>query len=105
MSYKCLQLPVDAFLQGPRHVVHPPKEDVTDKDPPVPNTAPVVHRRVIHDLVGRIWTVYEAALTYDRRGTLSLVFESNDIVRRVRNFPPDWSALSHEELLALSETS
>ena len=81
-----------------------PKVDVTDNDPPVPDTAPV-RRRVLLDFDGRTWTVYEAALTYDRRGTLSLVFESTEIVRRVRTFPADWHALSHAELIALSETS
>jgi hypothetical protein len=47
--------------------------------------------------------VYELPpLTYDRRSTTSLVFESDNFIRRVRDFPADWRKLSDDELLALS---
>jgi hypothetical protein len=39
---------------------------------------------------------------YDRRGGTSLIFESTDIVRRVRNFPADWTELSDPALYELS---
>ena len=49
------------------------------------------------------WLVYELpALPFDRRNTPSLVFESKDVVRRVRNYPADWRTLSEDELFALS---
>ena len=49
------------------------------------------------------WLVYELPPgNYDRRETPSLVFESEGIVRRVRDYPADWRTLSDENLLALS---
>lgn len=58
-------------------------------------------RRILVDSV--TWLVYELPpLTYDRRSTTSLVFESDNFIRRVRDFPADWRKLSDDELLALS---
>lgn len=58
-------------------------------------------RRMMSD--GTLWLVYELpALPFDRRTTPSLVFENENIVRRVRNYPPDWRSLADEELFALS---
>ena len=52
------------------------------------------------------WRVYElSAASYDRRGGNTLVFESDTVVRRVRNFPETWRALSAPELLRLSWTA
>lgn len=49
------------------------------------------------------WLVYELPPgSYDRRATPSLVFDSDGIVRRVREYPPDWRTLSDENLFALS---
>lgn len=49
------------------------------------------------------WLVYELRpLPLDRRGSSSLVFESDDTIRRVRNFPMNWRELSDEALMALS---
>lgn len=49
------------------------------------------------------WLVYELPPSYlDRRRTPSLVFESEATVRRVRNYPATWRALSDAELIALS---
>lgn len=48
------------------------------------------------------WTVYEHAIVYDRRATVTLVFESIELIRRVRTFPPDWRHLSDEALFSLS---
>jgi hypothetical protein len=60
-------------------------------------------RRVLLDAEGRKWTVFESTLPYDRRGTCTLVFESVDVMRRVRDFPPDWFERSDDALLALSD--
>jgi hypothetical protein len=52
---------------------------------------------------GASWLVYELpALPFDRRSTPSLVFENENTVHRVRNYPLDWRLLSDEELFALS---
>ena len=48
------------------------------------------------------WRVYEQASVYDRRGHPDLVFESDDVIRRVREFPANWRDLSDAELLAIS---
>ena len=58
-------------------------------------------RQIIVD--GVLWLVYELpAMPFDRRSSTSLVFESDQAVRRVRDFPSDWRSLSDDELLALS---
>jgi hypothetical protein len=50
-----------------------------------------------------LWRVYELGpAAYDRRGANTLVFESDGVIRRVRNYPKDWRELSVEELFALS---
>ena len=51
-----------------------------------------------------MWRVFELVMSYDRRGP-SLVFETDGVVRRVRNYPADWRSLPDDELLALSERS
>jgi hypothetical protein len=52
---------------------------------------------------GVTWLVYELPpATFDRRGTSSLVFESEGAVRRVRDYPADWRNLSNEALYPLS---
>ena len=49
------------------------------------------------------WLVYELPpRVFDRRASPSLVFESDDTVRRVRGFPAKWRALSDDELVALN---
>ena len=51
---------------------------------------------------GVVWLVYELSPTpSDRRSGPSLVFESDDAIRRVRTFPSDWRTLSDEALYAL----
>jgi hypothetical protein len=50
---------------------------------------------------GERWHVYElGGAQYDRRS--SLVFESVQSIRRVRNYPGDWRLLSDADLFALS---
>lgn len=58
-------------------------------------------RRFVRD--GVLWTVRECAPPiYDRRSRATLIFESADVVRRVRDFPPDWMTCSDGELYELS---
>lgn len=59
--------------------------------------------RVFVDAEGTRWQVSERPFAdYDRRRGLSLIFASDAAVRRVREYPDDWSSLSDEELIALS---
>ena len=51
---------------------------------------------------GVAWTVRLVARHYDRRSGPDLVFESADVVRRVRSYPADWFTLSDEALFAIS---
>ncbi|MDB4912716.1 MAG: hypothetical protein JWM95_360 [Gemmatimonadetes bacterium] len=49
------------------------------------------------------WQVFERAFAdYDRRTGLSLIFASESAVRRVRDYPENWQALSDEQLAELS---
>ena len=59
--------------------------------------------RTFLDADGVHWLVYEQAFAdYDRRSGQSLIFSSDAAVRRVRDYPSDWFALSEEDLVALS---
>lgn len=52
---------------------------------------------------GREWAVYTIpAANYDRRGGLCLLFDSVDVMRRLRDFPDNWYELPDAELYALS---
>lgn len=49
------------------------------------------------------WVVFEIRnASYDRRDGRSLVFSADGVMRRVRDFPPNWLELPDEELLELS---
>jgi hypothetical protein len=49
------------------------------------------------------WRVYELDCgNYDRRAGPSLVFESDGVLRRVRDYPPNWRDLSDAELMEVS---
>ena len=49
------------------------------------------------------WIVYELPPdVFDRRKSPSLVFESQEAIRRVRNYPQEWRDLSDEDLFAVS---
>jgi hypothetical protein len=57
-------------------------------------------RRIFAD--GTVWHVHEiAAPPFDRRAGTHLIFESQEIVRRVRVFPTDWDSLSDADLYGL----
>jgi len=59
-------------------------------------------RRFTDDL-GQTWFVSERPFSeYDRRTGSSLIFSSELAVRRVRDYPDDWFALSDADLAALS---
>ena len=50
------------------------------------------------------WMVYELPTSaFDRRASASLVFESMNVIRRVRDYPSNWRELTDEELLKVSE--
>jgi hypothetical protein len=52
---------------------------------------------------GHVWRVSEVPYaSYDRRGQTCLIFENEQVVRRVRTFPSDWRTRSDDELYALS---
>lgn len=76
---------------------------MTDTDRPLSQVQQLQRtaRSVLLD--GVLWLVYELpAPAYDRRQNPSLIFETDAAVRRVRNYPAEWRALSDEDLLALS---
>jgi hypothetical protein len=51
----------------------------------------------------RRWHVSEVGPPpYDRRGSSTLVFYTDETMRRVRQFPANWHTLSDDELYALS---
>jgi hypothetical protein len=51
------------------------------------------------------WVVVEIRdRFYDRRDSRSLVFLSDGVMRRVRNYPPNWFDLADSDLLILSRT-
>jgi hypothetical protein len=54
---------------------------------------------------GARWLVYEHVPMLDRRSSPTLIFESDDVMRRVRDFPHDWRTLDDDRLLALSWTT
>ena len=59
--------------------------------------------RVIVDGDGRTWIVREMPpAIYDRRGAPSLVFVTDDVMRRVRDYPADWFQRPDAELYGLS---
>ena len=55
--------------------------------------------RIVRDDTGRVWRVREFK---SERSAEALVFESDDVMRRVRDYPADWPELPDEELFALS---
>jgi hypothetical protein len=61
------------------------------------------HVRRITDPQGRQWVVREKVMSYDRRSSRVLVFETQEVIRVVRVYPGDWYMLAVEELLEVSE--
>jgi hypothetical protein len=48
------------------------------------------------------WRVYEQASVYDRRVKPDLVFETDGVIRRVREYPSNWAELSDAALMSVS---
>lgn len=68
----------------------------------LPQAATRKVRHLVAD--GLRWEVREVpAPQFDRRGGAHLVFDGEQVMRRVRFFPPDWESLSDEALYALSQ--
>src|SRR3954469_11190249 len=73
----------------------PVTNDVRQHDPP---------RRYFRDEDGRNWEVrLEPMPAFDRRAGHCLIFESLDIIRRVRSVPGNWFDLNESELRELSQ--
>ena len=76
-------------------------EDGLDADRAALHRARATGHRIVVE--GVSWLVYEVSATdLDRRTSRSLVFESAESMRRVRDYPPDWRELSPAALIALS---
>jgi hypothetical protein len=71
------------------------------KTPDASNSTRQPARRIIQG-DGVQWVVMEIPSTFDRRSS-HLVFESEHVMRRVRDFPADWQSLNDRDLYALSE--
>lgn len=71
----------------------PGREDGTGVSEPNDSAAHPARRQL--SIVGVEWTVYEVP-------GAALVFESEQIVRRIATYPPNWRTLSDAELYALS---
>lgn len=74
------------------------RKDVRDDPALVDSSDPRTRTFVAEDA---LWTVRLRPPAYDRRGP-DLVFESEHVIRRVRDFPHDWYDLSDVDLFALS---
>ena len=60
-------------------------------------------RRTFTDEEGVFWDVREMPNpSYDRRGGQSLVFESANAFRRVRDYPAEWFKFTELQLMELS---
>lgn len=72
-----------------------------ERKAPSPSHAPERTRLVWGD--GHLWAVVEiAAPSFDRRGGTHLLFYCDEIMRRIRDFPPNWVELDDAALYALS---
>ena len=79
-----LASPPVVWRPAPRIVSPPPRRVET---PFTIDPGPV--RRFV-DRDGVHWRVYEHLAVLDRRRLTSLIFESSNVVRRVRTFPENW---------------
>ncbi|HEX4682432.1 MAG TPA: hypothetical protein VH277_06990 [Gemmatimonadaceae bacterium] len=71
------------------------------------SSAPVALSRVRRfiGMDGREWRVREVVSAYDRRRANSLIFDTFDAARRVRQYPPDWYNLTDAELAMLGRVT
>jgi hypothetical protein len=77
---------------------------VTDADPDRTSFIEVLATREVTDPVTGIrWLVHEVRdIRYDRRAAPSLIFTSDEAMRRVRTYPENWMTLDVAELLRVS---
>ena len=72
-------------------------------DAAIASATPGLRTRTYTDGDGQRWEVSEQPFSqYDRRTGYSLIFASELAVRRVRDYPADWTSLSNEALHTLS---
>lgn len=74
------------------------RKDVRDDAAPLDSNGHLTRTFVAGDA---LWTVRLRSPAYDRRRP-DLVFECEQVIRRVRDYPADWHELSDEQLFALS---
>lgn len=78
----------------------PDKRKAKDEILPQPATRKVRH--LVAD--GLRWEVREVqAPQFDRRGGTHLLFDGEQVMRRLRVFPADWASLSDDALYALTQ--
>ncbi len=76
---------------------------MSDENHPVPEVEPAAGERAVLDAGGHVWRVFEREYSpEDRRKGLALVFWSEEVIRIVRRFPPDWRTLPDEALMTVS---
>lgn len=77
---------------------------MSDRTPDIGESADLGHhaRRRVLLVDGVRWEVRLFTGRYDRRSRPDLLFESDGVVRRVRNYPSDWHALADDALFAIS---
>lgn len=77
---------------------------MSDRTPDIGDPADVAGptRRRVLLIAGVRWEVRLFTSRYDRRSRPDLLFESDGIVRRVRNYPTDWYALGDDDLFEVS---
>lgn len=76
---------------------------------PTRSSSPLLHRTLTRsdrptrtlERAGQLWMVYEHTHPFDRRSSPDLVFESDAVVRRVRNYPVGWRELADDALWTL----
>lgn len=64
---------------------------------------PLAPTRHVRDARGRVWQVFEMVSAYDRRSSPVLVFTTEGLARRVRNYPPNWHDLPEEQLATIAD--
>ena len=74
-----------------------------NRSPPRTVSEPSRHVRSVQ-VDGVQWTVHEIlAPAFDSRGEPHLLFESDQILRRLREYPRNWHLLSDVDLFALTD--
>lgn len=102
VTCEVIGVPVPA---GNSHAMIPRSGSMTDAPsaslPPL--TAAARIERSYTDAEGSRWRVYEQPFAeFDRRSGMSLIFASDSAVRRVRNYPAEWTEMPVDELVRLS---